>query len=299
MPTASRPFAEPRPAGPGSGLGTDAGGFISGTALLVLPALVLLAAATSVAIQTGETYLQRAGAYRRARGEARAVVIEVIELMQADATPGAHSRHDPLWRRRPPGVEITGVLPRGRCVPGLQCFSRYAYVNVNTAPVTLLETVAGARLPVGVASGPVLAPILAARRRGEMLTPASLRLALGAHHDALTPVLTAHALVNVNTAPPDVIADAIAVEAPAVDARSALRRILDAREREEILRGDLPALLSVEADARVLAFLGVRSSALRVLVSRGGRSFEAVLARIPDPAGTDGVQVLRFAEVQP
>ena len=297
MAAASRPFAEPRP--PGPGLGPDAGGFISGTALLVLPALVLLAVATSVALQTGETYLQRAGAYRRARGEARAAVVEVIELMQADATPGAHSPHDPLWRRRPPGVEITGVLPEGRCAPGLPCFSRYAYVNVNTAPVTLLEDVAGARLPVGVAPGSVLAPVFAARRRGEMLTPASLRLALGAHHDALTPVLTAHALVNVNTAPPDVIAEVIAVEAPAVDARSALRRILDARERGEILRGDLPAILSVGADAWVLSVLGVRSFTLRLLVSRGGRRFEAILARIPDPAGTDGVQVLRFAEVRP
>lgn len=295
MPIASGRFAERRSPGPGPA----AGGFISGTALLVLPALVVLAVATSVAIQTGEKYLQRAGARRRARGEARAAVVEVIELMQADATPGAHSRHDPQWRRRPPGVEITGVLPRGRCMPGLPCFSRYAYVNVNTAPVTLLETVAGARLPVGVAPGPVLAPVLAARRRDELLTPSSLRLALGAHHDALTPVLTAHALVNVNTAPPEVIADTIAVEAPEVDAGSALRRILDARERGEILRGDLPALLSVEADAPVMSVLGVRSFTLRLLILRGGRSFEAVLARVPGPAGTDGVQVLRFAEVRP
>lgn len=297
IPTASGRLAEPRR--PGPGLGPDAGGFISGTALLVLPALVLLAVATSVALQTGETYLQRAGARRRARGEARAAVVEVIELMQADASPGAHSRHDPLWRRRPPGVEITGVLPEDRCAPGLPCFSRYAYVNVNAAPVTILEDVAEARLPVGVAPGPVLEPVLAARLRGELLTPASLRLALGAHHDALTPVLTAHALVNVNTAPPDVIADVIAVEAPAVDARSALRRIREARERGEIRREDLPALLAVGADARVLSVLGVRSLTLRLLIFRGGRRFEAVLARVPDPAGTDDVQVLRFAEVRP
>lgn len=292
-------FTERRPSGRDAGGGADAGGFISGTALLVLPALVLLAVASSVAIQAGEKYLQRVRADRRARGEARAAVVEVIELMQADATPAAHSRHDPLWRRPPPGVEITGVLPADRCAPGLQCFSRYAYVNVNAAPATLLEAVAGARLPVDVVPGPVLDPVFAARRRGEHLTPASLRLALGAHYEALTPVLTAHALVNVNTAPPDVLADAIAAEAPAVDARSALRRIREAREREEIRRGELPALLAVEADARVLSVLGVRSFTLRLLISRGGRSFEAVLARVAEPAGTEGVQVLRFAEVGP
>lgn len=282
-----------------SSRGGAACGFVSGTALIVLPALVLLAVASSAALQAAESYLQRTGAHRRAREQAREGVLEVIELIQADETPEAHSRHDPLWTRRPPGVEITGALPAGRCVPGLRCFSRYAYVNVNGASVSRLEAVAEARLPVDAPPGRVLEPVLAARRRGELLSPASLRLALGAHHEVLAPVLTAQALVNVNTAPPAALEEVIASEAPAVDARRAVRRIVEARERAEILRGDLPALLSVEADARLLSFLGVRSFTLRLLIARGGRSYEAVLARVPDPVGTDGVQVLRFAEVRP
>lgn len=279
--------------------GRNEGGFISGAALLVFPALVLLAVASSVALEAGESYLERARADRRAREKARAAVLEVVELMQADATPAAHSRHDPLWQRRPPGVEITEILPRGRCAIGLQCFSRYAYVNVNAAPVTLLETIAAARLPVDVPSGPLLEPVLAARRRAEPLSPASLRLAFGERYERLAPVLTAHALVNVNTAPALVIEEVIVTEAPAVDTGRALGRILGARERAEILRGDLPGLLAVGADARVLSFLGVRSYTLRLLIARGGRHYEAVLARVPEPVGADGVQVLRFAEVRP
>lgn len=277
----------------------SAGGFISGAALLVLPVLVLLAVTSSVALQAAMSYLERAGVDLRAREKARAAVREVIDLIQADTTPAAQSRHDPLWRLSPPGVEIAAVLPRGRCVLGLQCFSRYAYLNVNAASVVLLETVAAARLPEDVPPAPVLEPILASRRRGEPLSPASLRLALGERYESLTPVLTAEALVNANTAPAAVIEEVIAVEAPAVDAGRALGRILDARERGEILRGELPGLLAVGADARVLSFLGVRSFTLRLLILRGGRRYEAVLARIPEPAGTDGVQVLRFAEVRP
>ncbi len=275
------------------------GGFISLAALLVLPAVVLLAVASSVALQSGESYLRRAVAERRVREQARVAVLEVIELMRADATPQAHSRHDPLWRRRPRGVEITAVLPPERCVVGLRCFSRYAYINVNAAPVTRLETVARARLPIDAPSAAVLEPILSARRAEELLSPASLRFALGTYHEALAPVLTARPLVNVNTAPPAVIEEVIAAEAPTVDSPRALGRVLHARERAEISREDLPALLAVDEEARVLSFLGVRTLTLGLLIARGDRRYEAVLARVPDAVSAGGVQVLRFSEVRP
>lgn len=276
-----------------------ANGFIGGVALLVLPAIVLLAAGSSAALQAGERYLERAAAARSPREEALGAVLEAMELIAADATPEAQSRHDPLWRRRPRGVEIEEAVPRGRCVPGQQCFSRYAYVNVNAAPLHLLETVVAARLPPDRPAEPVLATLRSVRSQGELLSPAGLRLALGEHHEALAPVITAHALVNVNTAPPPVVEAVLAAEAPAVDTQRALRRILEARDRGEILRDGLPGLLGVGPDARVLSFLGVRSFTLRLLIERGGRRFEAVLARVPEAAGGDGLQLLRFAEVAP
>jgi hypothetical protein len=275
------------------------GGYISVAALIVLPAVVLLAVASSVALQSGERYLRRVVADRRVREQARAAVIEVIELMRADATPQAHSRHDPLWRRRPHGVEITAILPHERCVAGLRCLSRYAYVNVNVAPVSLLETVVGARLPMDARSAAVLEPILTARRAGELFSPESLRFALGTDHQALAPVLTAHPLVNVNTAPAAVIEKVLASEAPTADVSRALGRVLHARERAEIVREDLPELLAVDEEARVLSFLGVRSFTLGLLIARGDRRYEAVIARIPDAVGAGGLQVLRFSEVRP
>jgi hypothetical protein len=286
-------------------------GFATGAALVMMSLLGLVLATVGEPVVQARAYLSRAAAADAARAQAQAAVEAVIEVLRADPTPGADSFHDPLWARGVAGVVVRECYPP--YAGGDGC---HAYTNANTASLHRLQDVAAGRLPVGMDSAAALAPLLAVRATGELLDSAGLRLALGDAYEPLSPAITARPLVNANTAGPAVLAEVLAEYLPTDRGAggggrrsrrsggdawpAALSRMLTARRESELRRGDLPRVLEVPADAPLLAVLGVRSPALELLIHRGGRRFEAVIARVPGAGGTAGTgaryQVLRLRE---
>jgi hypothetical protein len=180
----------------------------------------------------------------------------------------------------------------------MRCRSRYAYLNVNAAPLRSLEAVAAARLPGPAAVGRLIAHIDDARARGELLSDAALRLALGEVWRAVTPIITAEPVVNANTAPPGILEALLADEMPNADSRVLVERILAVREERELGDEDLAALRGSRGAERLDAVVGVRALTYRLLVEVDGRGFEAILARVPRSGAAAEYRVVRFAEVR-
>lgn len=245
------------------------------------------------------------------RADAYGVVLASVSLMRADPTPGASSYHDPLFVRPPAGTTITPVEPpldrrggtdtrRGRVQAGAGGeVSSYPFFNVNIAPAHRLEQVAATRLPEDVSPIRVLSAVRAARERGEPLTPATLRRALGAAYNMLRPVITAQPLLNANTVSQRRLERLLRRHFRSYRAAAVASRLLAARAADEIDAGQLPDLLGVPADAPVLTEIGVRSHLVHLRIRRGGRRYEALIARLPGPGGPPVIRVLRFAEVSP
>ena len=277
--------------------GTD-DGFIAAGALVAVAAAVCVLLAASALLETASSYLARSAAGRRTRQEARALVETVLSRLERDPTPAGDSVHDPLWTELPQGVTVSEPLPEHRCIAGLRCRSRYAYLNVNAAPLRSLEAVAAARLRDPGSAERFIDHVDAARVRGELLSDAALRLALGEAWRAVTPVITAEPVVNANTAPPGVLEALLAEAMPHADSRVLAERILAAREEQELGEEDLVALTGSGGTERLDAVLGVRALTYRLLIEVDGRGFEAILARVPRPGAAEEYRVVRFAELQ-
>jgi hypothetical protein len=267
-------------------------GFVTATALLVVPALVFLSLVQALPVPVVAAHLEGRAAARAGRAAAHTAVEEAIALLAADPTPEGQSAYDPLWQETPPGVRVSEVLPRYAGGTG-----RLTYAHASTAPRSRLLQIAAGRLSPEVSPAAALAPVLAARAGGETLTPELLRHLLGEHHAALVPPITARPLVNANTADPRVLEALIAEHSPGSDPRRAVGRITRARAEGELHRAELAALLELPPEAAVFAVLGGRSVSLRLDIRRRGRRYEAVVLRVPGAGPADRLQVIRLAEV--
>ncbi len=279
-----------------AGAGYEDGGL--SVAALALVTVVAVLGWVVLALQaTGNDLLRRSAEERAARAEAMEVVAEIVELLESDSTPTAHSFHDPLWKSPPEGVELADVTAREPA-----WVSERVYLNVNTAPRRHLEAVAAGRLPPERSVKQVLAPVFAARRRAEQLTAETLRLALGRDHRVLAPVFTAEPLLNVNTASRSALEGVLAEAAEAAEIAEIAEtgRLRDclfrAREQGELDRDDLEVLLGAETADRLRTVLGVRTLVIRALIPGGARRYEADIAWIPAPERR--YRVLSFSEVR-
>lgn len=276
-----------------AGTGYEDGGL--SVAALALVTVVAVLGWVVLALQaTGNDLLRRSAEERAARAEAMEVVAEIVELLESDSTPTAHSFHDPLWKSPPEGVELADVTAREPAWA-----SERVYLNVNTAPRRHLEAVAAGRLPPERSVKQVLAPVFAARRRAEQLTAETLRLALGRDHRVLAPVFTAEPLLNVNTASRSALEAVLAEAAEAAEIAETGRLrdcLFRAREQGELDRDDLEVLLGAETADRLRTVLGVRTLVIRALIPGGARRYEADIAWIPAPERR--YRVLSFSEVR-
>ncbi|MFP4705263.1 MAG: hypothetical protein ACLFMV_10705 [Spirochaetaceae bacterium] len=276
-----------------AGTGYEDGGL--SVAALALVTVVAVLGWVVLALQaTGNDLLRRSAEERAARAEAMEVVAEIVELLESDSTPTAHSFHDPLWKSPPEGVELADVTAREPA-----WVSERVYLNVNTAPRRHLEAVAAGRLPPERSVKQVLAPVFAARRRAEQLTAETLRLALGRDHRVLAPVFTAEPLLNVNTASRSALEAVLAEAAEAAEIAETGRLrdcLFRAREQGELDRDDLEVLLGAETADRLRTVLGVRTLVIRALIPGGARRYEADIAWIPAPERR--YRVLSFSEVR-
>ncbi|MFP4206748.1 MAG: hypothetical protein ACLFSP_11615 [Spirochaetaceae bacterium] len=276
-----------------AGAGYEDGGL--SVAALALVTVVAVLGWVVLALQaTGNDLLRRSAEERAARAEAMEVVAEIVELLESDSTPTAHSFHDPLWKSPPEGVELADVTAREPA-----WVSERVYLNVNTAPRRHLEAVAAGRLPPERSVKQVLAPVFAARRRAEQLTAETLRLALGRDHRVLAPVFTAEPLLNVNTASRSALEGVLAEAAEAAEIAETGRLrdcLFRAREQGELDRDDLEVLLGAETADRLRTVLGVRTLVIRALIPGGARRYEADIAWIPAPERR--YRVLSFSEVR-
>ncbi|MFP4613932.1 MAG: hypothetical protein ACLFM5_11110 [Spirochaetaceae bacterium] len=276
-----------------AGAGYEDGGL--SVAALALVTVVAVLGWVVLALQaTGNDLLRRSAEERAARAEAMEVVAEIVELLESDSTPTAHSFHDPLWKSPPEGVELADVTAREPAWA-----SERVYLNVNTAPRRHLEAVAAGRLPPERSVKQVLAPVFAARRRAEQLTAETLRLALGRDHRVLAPVFTAEPLLNVNTASRSALEGVLAEAAEAAEIAETGRLrdcLFRAREQGELDRDDLEVLLGAETADRLRTVLGVRTLVIRALIPGGARRYEADIAWIPAPERR--YRVLSFSEVR-
>lgn len=281
----------------------DDAGFATFASLVLIASLVAVLPLLAAAGRLLEAQLARRTDAVLLRARARDAVAEAVSLMRADPSPGATSPHDPLFVHPPGGTTVASVEPRLTAVghegPDPRDHRPYPFINVNTVATRRLEDVAAARLPQDVSPARVLAGVHAARERGELLTPDTLRRAVGAGYEALHPVVTAEPLFNANTSSRRTLERLLRRHLGARRAHAVTTRITEYRSREEIDTGDLPRLLGVPADSAVPAVLGVRSHLVSLRVRRRGRHFEALLARLPGSARHPEIRVLRFAEVRP
>jgi type II secretory pathway component PulK len=267
--------------------------------LLFAASIAFAALATSVVSVT--SWLSFIDESRDRRSRAAELVEQAVELWKADPSPESHSFHDPLWQLDAAGMrltDLTGVPGTGgpRAATAVVA-PRYTYLNVNTAPRARLLEIARARLPAGIPAGRVMGGVLSARAAGEIVTGDDLSYMLGSYHEMLFPVITAAPLVNVNTAPPEVVQRLVRSVAADVDIHAASElaaRIAARRRAEEIDTEELESMLGPLAHGMVGATLGVRSHALLLEMNPDDSSFEAVIMRIPK---SSEVRVVRFAEV--
>ena len=283
--------------------------------------LVVAAIASAGAIGLSRAMTERMADTRRARGAALEAVDTAISLLRDDPTPTAQSLHDPLWQRPPEGVSVTDlsarvsaavvppeVVPLGArgATPAVRP-RRYAprelpFFNVNAAPSDLLERIAASRLPASVSSSVVLEPLYRLRREGTLVSPETLRLALGHHYRRLAPVLRAEPLLNANTLPRAQLAGLLG--AFSRDGGSAAERVIDARAGVELDATGLTRLLGDSLSQSVLSFIGVRSWGVSLRIEKNGRVFRAVIACVRDEASVGwnaeqapGFVVTRFLQL--
>lgn len=276
---------------------THGGGFAALASLLVLVALVTTLPLLAAAGRLFEAQRARRAAAVSRRAAAYEAVRAAASRMREDPTPRASSYHDPLYRRTPTGTIVTPVEPPlGRDEANDEQWL-YPFFNVNTAPADRLERVAADRLPEDVSPARALSVVRATRERGELLTPDTLRRALGSSYDALHPVITAQPLLNANTASERSLERVLRRHVRSARAAALASRLVAERGAREIHAGELPELLGVPADAPVLAEIGVRGHLVQLGIRRGGRRYEALLVRLPGPDPHTEIRVLRFAEV--
>jgi hypothetical protein len=162
----------------------------------------------------------------------------------------------------------------------------YGYANVNVADELALRRLY--LLRTGDAPGADIfhATVRQLRRDRRVVQPDELRAVLGLGHDALVPVVSAQACLNVHFLAPLILEELLAYRALGVPRpREAARAILEVRSWSELSAPDLARLVGVPAGSRILQYLGVTTWFWKITAAEAGARLELVVARVPGSVG--------------